>query len=69
MSICGKLSIAALFCSSIALTYFCVNFNELCPKSSLTTFIFAPLLNRFVAKLCRPEWEIIDEASGYRMVS
>ena len=69
MSIAGKLFIAAFFCSSNALKYFCVNFKLLCPNNSDTTFTFAPLLSICVANVCLPQWEIIDEASGYRMVS
>lgn len=58
ISICGKLLIAAFFWSSNALTYFWVNFRLLCPNNSLTTFMFAPLLNRLVANECRPQWKI-----------
>lgn len=50
---------AAFFCSSKALTYFCVNLRLLCPNRSETTLIFAPPLNRFVAKLCRPQCHVI----------
>ena len=68
MSICGKLLIAAFFWSSSALTYFWVNLRLLCPNSSLTTLILAPLLNRLVAKECRPQCHVICLSMPARFV-
>ena len=49
--------------------YICVVSRSECPRLSLIMAMFTPDLFKTVANVCRAVWEIIDEASGYRMVS
>ena len=49
--------------------YASVVLRSVCPKDSLIYEILTPLRFNTVAYECLATWEIIDEASGYRMVS
>ena len=49
--------------------YASVVLRSVYPKDSLIYEILTPLRFNTVAYECLARWEIIDEASGYRMVS
>ena len=69
-SLCDKVSMSWLIFWAVILAYICVVLMFVCPNRRLTVSMGTPCdKSTVVAFVWRATWEIIDEASGYRMVS